>query len=123
MNRNLLFQTRKFSGFVLRHPAWSAPKPVGPAGATLHDIPATLDTFLALHTSPDAAAPTPPRQPGRRSMWAARKGHVVLFDAWETHTDCLEEHWDHYDLVATLGPPSSVDILWGRLDHLEDNRD
>ena len=122
--------TCNLSGFVLRHPAWPGPRAVAHKAAVpaLRAIPATLDTYLALHLSdaaPDAAAPAPPaqRQPGRQSMWAARDGHVVLFHAWDAHTDRLEDHWDHYGLGAALGAPHAREVAWGRLDHLEDNRD
>ena len=128
MNCTLL-HTRNFSGLVLRHPAWPAPKPVGSAGATLRAIPATLDTFLALHlnerTAPEACAPTPPlrQAPHPQSMWAARNGRMVLFDAHRDHADDLESHWDAYHLSDMVGDPDHPGVAWGRLDHLEDNRD
>lgn len=126
MNRTLLLHTRNFSGFVLRHPTWSAPKPVGAVGATLRAIPATLDTFLALHlnegTAPEAS---PPRRPNEcsQSMWAARNGRLVLFDAHRDHAKDLERHWDAYHLSDMVGEPDHPEVAWGRLDHLEDNRD
>ena len=130
MNRTYL-HARHFSGFVLRHPAWSVPKPVGRpvSAATLRAIPATLDTFLALHLNegmaPEACAPTPPlrQAPHSQSMWAACGGRMVLFDAHRDHAKDLERHWDAYHLSDMVGDPAHPGVAWGRLDHLEDNRE
>ena len=35
----------------------------------------------------------------------------------------LERHWDAYHLSDMVGDPAHPGVAWGRLDHLEGNRE
>ena len=129
--------TRKFSSFVLRNPRWTggaravvAADPalaasISSSSPPLHAIPATLDTFLAMHLSqsvPDAhLEPSPPNPRARQSMWATKDENVIFFEISRMHEKDLERHWDVYQLDQRIGCHTTT--RWGPLHRWTDYRE